>query len=284
MAKDLSAIAGLPDSSSMVQSSLEQTAKNLRILLLGAPKGGKTVMLASLSEFFPETVPAATMTHLKDGLIIQFDSGGCDSLAPLNLSVPCIDLSRCTDEASLIQGYNNAALILKKRVESGETTWAAVDGLSTFDKMLKNTLMSRLEKWPLYDAMLGHHMKFFQKLQALAIDLAFACHAKGLGTLDDKLDEGAGRARREASALPGGATIAADITGQALSYYRGQMSLILPVIATKAGKNAKTDYAVYPNGMNGFEAGTRFPLNDKEPPNLNKLLRKIRGLNNKQGE
>lgn len=276
MAKDIAtAAATMPDLNNLVQSSLERTAENVRVLLVGPPKHGKTITACSLSDTFPEALPAPQLTHLNDGLLILFDAGGHDSLKGLNLTIPMIDLSRCTDEGSLVKGYNDATRILKQRVQEGQTGFAIVDSVSTFDKMLKGAVGMRLQKWELYDAMLGHHMRFFQALQALPIDIAFICHSKGLAEAasDSQADQ------RKASSLPGGATITADITGQTLAYYRAQVSMLLPVLATKLGKNTRTEYAIYPYGTQGFEAGTRFPLAEKEPANLGRLLKKIRGGN-----
>jgi hypothetical protein len=275
MAKDTAAVIQQIQSldlSSLVQNTMDQTAKNIRILLLGPPKHGKTVLGATLSDLCPPEIPAQSLTNLSDLLIAQFDAGGCDSLKAVNLSAPMVDMSRHTTEKALVDGYNQFAALAKQRVEAGTTTKIVVDGVSTFDKMLKTAIGGRLQKWDLYDAMLGHHMKFFQRLQELPVDLVFICHAKGLSS-DLDADQAT---KKTATSLPGGATIAADITGAAQPFYIGQCSLILPVVAARAGKNTKTEYAVYPNGTQGFQSGTRFNLADKEPAHLGRLLKKIR--------
>lgn len=255
----------------VVKSAYQEAGKEQRILLIGPPKHGKTAAAFTLSKHAPESWPAQQFANLSDGFACFWDPKGHDTCVSLNCDIPMLDLSKIQEYGLAKKAHRRSIEILRERVRTGETTFAVVDSISEYaDRMVRGLSAlhpDQKEMWvPLQSEMDG----FFSDYLSLPIDIAFICHVKDKG--EDK------KGKRWAASLPGGAQIEVDLMGKAAGIARRRTSMILPVVKTQIGKNTQPEYAIYPNGVDGVEGGTRYGsiLADKEPANLRKILDKIR--------
>lgn len=254
---------------SRIQSSKDLTANNVWWMLLGAPKHGKTIAAATMSEKYEQG------GHLEDILYWQFDRGGVDSLAGLGLSAPVIDLSTVTEAGKLTNAIKEAAKDTYESIRSGVTKTVIFDAISTYDSVAKSALVPQYDggkAFGLYDALLAMHMQTLGYLKKMECNVILICHCKPTVQMNDEDSIN----KKAATTLPGNASIVPDLTGKTLTYVRGQCSAIFPVVATP-NQGGIMEHNIYPEGIGGVEAGNRYKgLDSKEPANLRNILAKIK--------
>jgi len=253
-----------------VRDSKDTVLDNFRLMLVGPPKEGKTFTGFTASEFYPDKLPAAEMTDLKDLFWCALDSGALDGAKEQNLSIPHMDLSKVPG-AYIQQAMRAFAEEARKRVEAGITKTVVYDSLTSLDKLLLARLMKDYEKWGLYQAVLAEHLSVFEMARALNCNVIFICHGKAVMASEDSSMQ---TKQIAAGITPG--TIEMDLSGQIGNFYRGAMSLIMPVACK--GSHGNETYHIYPHGAKGFVGYSRFAsLEKEEPANLRQLFAKIRG-------
>jgi hypothetical protein len=251
-------------------NSAELMSNARKILLYGPTKNGKTICAASISEFFPEKLPALPPVELSDVVVVNFDGDGTDSLFGLGLSAPTVDLSTETTEQGLKRGLNDAWKIIKAEIAVGRCKAVIFDTVSSFNDMLEYALGQRLSGWDIFRERLNMHEDLINKAKGLGVHVVFVTHSAAVRTAVDAEQA----AQKKATALAGPATIGAEIGGKASTRYKRNCGMVLPMLATKTGKD-KFEYCVFPNGIAGFEAGSHYEgLADKEPANLRHIIEK----------
>lgn len=276
MAKDSAAavVSAVQNIQVQVQSARARAGKHQCVAVIGPAKHGKTSAALSASKFSPDEWPAKEFTNLSDGFLIMIDRGGHDVVLKLNVDIPMIDLGECQEAHVLLDKFKQAVALVRQRVEAGETSFVILDSFSEFTERVCRALVaanlgapqkelnSRI--WtPLSTKMGG----VFADIASLPCDVIIISHVKDKGEDEDN--------KRFAAQMAGNARIEMDVTGKSVQVLRRNCSAIIPVLRNQLGKN-QYEYAFYPNGSMGIEGGTRFSLNDKEPPNMRKLFEKIR--------
>jgi len=261
-----------------VVSSGEQMLQNFRALVYGPPGHGKTFSCVTASERCP-----ADFTHLlgKDGrnraptalddmLWIAFDSGAIDGFNQQKLSVPMMDLSHVGE--NLMTGLNDVIDAIKKLVAAGGLRTIVIDTISALDEIALVYWRNKgFEKWDLYGNLRITHMRFAMALKAIRANILFLAHAKAAMEPDDK--NKVGQNKIAAAGLP---PIYPAITGDSLNHYRRDASFILPLIrAREGGVDGRWFYTTQ---AKGFEAKTRFLLNEVEPADWRVILGKARNV------
>lgn len=243
-------------------------------MLIGPAKSGKTTCAATISEYFPEKVPAAKKTYLKDMVWCQFDTNGVETLRQLGTIPYIYDFSSEINYGKLKLGIKTMCEDLKKAVAEG-VKYLVIDTITALDAVLLNHMRIQYPDpkftGVLYNQLLGTHMDFALQLKQLPLTIIVIAHTKvnGMGSMSDDKEL---NMRKRASGLPGQSDIVAEISGKAANFYKGSSDLICPVL------QIQDKYWLLPYGGYGFEGGGRFPpnvLEEKEPANLRKLLDKI---------
>jgi len=197
------------------------------------------------------------------------DTGGLDGFAEQNLSIPHMDLSN-VPSLYIIQAMKAFHEEAAKRIEAGITKTIVYDGLTVLDKLLLARLMKDYEKWGLYQALLAEHLKVFEMARALSCNVIFIAHGRAVAS-----PESPDASAKQVAAGITPSMIEMDLSGQIASFYRGSMSLIMPVASR--GTLGSEEYILYPHGAKGFAGYTRFAnLEKEEPAHLGKLFKKIR--------
>jgi len=259
-----------------VTNSTENRTKGHHVLISGPPGHGKSVCAATASEKSPDEFTdeftaeqGGGLTNLDDVLFLNFDRQATAGFADLGIEVPEIDLSTCSGK-EIISSTKEALKVAKARAIEGVTKTVVVDTISSLDAVLvafwKEATANR---WDMYNAILTTHMRFAMALKEIPANVVVICHAKAINEAEDAQ----GRARQKAAAGPAPASISLDITGQARGYWQRNVPLQLPLICRTRG--SRVERHLYPSGVEGFEAKSRFKLADKEPAHLRKLFEKI---------
>ncbi len=259
-----------------VAMSMDHTFDKAWAILYSPPKHGKTFMAGTISEHWPEKLPAAEMTSLDDMLWFLFDRGGLDGFRENNLSAPFINLAEASGKKLQFE-LKQALGLAKERVEAGITKTIVVDTLTGYDDMLVAFWQDVYAEaggkgWEMYGKIKTDHMDFARKLKALSCNVLILCHPKVAVDVGDNTS-------KMAKSMPGFSDVAPQLTGKSLQHYMGASSLILPLLAEK--KNGKVVRNVYPNGSKGWSGGNRFQqsLGDVEPADFQALVNKIRKHN-----
>lgn len=243
-------------------------------LLYGPPGSGKTVCAASISEFFPDELPAAQPTLVRDVYYLQFDPDGMQSLLSLRLDAPGRDLSACTTKETLGRGLIEAVMEIKEGIKEGIIKAVVVDTLTAFDSVLlsigKKDFPSTADQARMYGWILQEQMQFGTLLKQLPIHLITTCHSKFV--FNPSKDDTGFEMRKRAFSLPGQSDIVPELTGRGANYWKGVASNVWPLISYRQ-KGQKPRFTVLPYGGKGFEGKSRLGgLDEEEPANLRKAL------------
>jgi hypothetical protein len=247
-----------------VQDSQDLALKNLIANIMGPPGVGKTSVAATLSECYLADKPCA----LSDMLWLLFDRGGLDCFIERGITTPVIDFSQMNG-FELLNAFKEAKPLIKKRVEEGTTRTLVFDTGSVLDKILLAHHIERFEKFALYNAQLKEHMSIFSFAKSLPCNVLFLWHEKVITAMDE-----AAKVRLASQGLEDGST-QMDITGQALTFYRGNASMTLALSRQKEMNGTYTRWLL-PRAAKK-DTKTRFAcLADREPAHLGQLFEKIR--------
>ena len=256
------------------------TLQSSIILLLGPPKHGKTFCAASISEQYPESLPADELHFLSDTYWLLFDNAGLDGFAEQGLEVPHSDLSRRPkDLLDFKKALRDAIAEIKDYVAAGVVKNIVVDTISSFDEII----MAYLEKkyaggndkpW---GELRQIHSDFLQELRSIGVRIIVIGHVKEYVDWVQKGEEMKADAKRHAASLPGASDVVLSVTGAAARMYRAQASIIASVVKTKPAKKDAI-YNLYLDSNKGVEGGSRFTkgLDAKQPAHLGKLLQTIK--------
>lgn len=252
----------------------EVTGNKRFILIEGAPKHGKTVAAATISNKCPTTLPTKIPVYLDDIYIIQFDPDGMQSLLSLGLDAPAKDLSSCTTLDQLNAGFNAAIAEAKEGIKEGSVRAVIIDPLSTLD------INTQMALKPMYDGekdtgrffgkVTEVQLRYIHALRGLGCHVVATTHIKAAGNPFG--DQAQLAAVKQATNIPGVATVVAELTGRSGSQWKKACTQILGVACEKKG--AESRFYFITRGK-GYEAGGRFiGLDDEEPANLRLLLDK----------
>ena len=253
-----------------LQGSVDKTC----IALLGKMKDGKTTCGLSLSEKFDSEFKGPQM--LDDIGVITTEPDAMQGPKLMGVDVKYwLDLTDYTDKGQKVfeDSLADALKTMQTLALEGKIKGLLFDSVSTLDKTWKAYLSKQYEKWGLIDAILVKHRSFLvERILPLPVPSVLTFHTR---TVSAALDA----AKKESLGLDTGDIQLIDVTGwDAPSLYRGQCSYILPIKKTEV-KGKPADYSLYPNGVNGIEAGGRYGLAgapEKLPANLRNFLSVIK--------
>jgi hypothetical protein len=265
-------MATLPTAPTLAFRTLQESPSTPIFVLVGPPKHGKTQAILSASPKYDIKAPAM----IDDVALISFDNGALDGPKSMGFDLKYwLDLSGYTDcgEVQFNKMLDEALAMIKQLAVEKKIVAVGIDPISTLDKIWKAYLTKTYEKWALLDQLLVKHRRFvMEKLIAIPVPKILTFHTKTVGQMDET--------KRQALGIEAGDVQTIDVSGwEAPGLYRAQNSLFIPIKKTE-GKGGKPDeFFLYPKGVNGIEAGGRYPiLNtfDKLPANLAEVFRLIR--------
>ncbi len=263
-----------------VQQSKDAWLVRRRIMLMGPPKSGKTVLAATMSDFCPAELPnKGPIIDLKDLLFAQMDVNGMESLRAMGLSAPFVDMSKCNTMKEFREHHKEFMQIARDRVSKGITKTVVFDPLSTLDAILVGEAHKLFPdaknsgtKW---SDVQQKHMDFAKDiLRELDCNVVVTCHSKSNMNLIG--DETAAAAdSKKAGMMPGQATIVPAISRGAVKFYLAQTGALWALVCEKDKKGTETRY-ILPNGGDGYEGGSRYRgLAEREPANLKLVFEKL---------
>ena len=283
-----------------LQSSDEQSIKNIQIILHGQPGSGKTTTAVSASSYFPDKLPdkkCSKITHkLEDMLFLAYDKGATIGLKERGISVQQFDVrSFRGDERQWIREFDTRPTIfeasefgLKVLMDEirGNTKiqWVVVDTISALDRDL---VTYYLENAPLskkgepdtrgaYGLVLCAHKLFHDAVLSLGCGIVYCCHSMTAGTELSPAQE----AVKMTITMPGSPDILPAITGKGALAYKGDSTLELFIHAQPIpGGKGKLQRWAYPvlHPEHSAEAKNRMELSleGKEEPHLGKIIKKL---------
>lgn len=259
-----------------VEDSNAVTLEYIRAVIYGPPGGGKTFSNVSLSAHcpadfthLPVKVKRDVEVSLDDMLWLGWDSGALDGFNEQRLKVPLLNLAQAGDD--VLNACKDAHSTASKRIAEGKTKIVVVDTLSSLDDMLTVYWRNKgFEKWDLYANIKISHYRFAMAMKSLKAHVLFLCHAKAFMEAQDK-------AQKDKQTAAGLASIGPQITGDALNHYRKDATFIFPLLRTKEGGIDGRYFLTNPKY--GFEAKSRFQLDDVVPADWRKIVPSLKTPN-----
>lgn len=284
-------VAGVPGTGFNVadyQSSTINDFNKSNFLIYGPKKTGKTLLAATISDYFPEfdrvPVPAPAYVELKDVVWLAFDKSPTDTLLQFKLGVPRIlDLRRLLRKLGRDEFFFRLPAVLKSYSDD-DSRFIIVDTVSEFDKLLrnwwsKNVPLSKtgqentMQMWTKFG---DDHLEFRYTLAEAypGSRIIYLCHAKGV--FEQQQESMRINMERTAAANDRG-DITFDVTGQNGNGYASEGSTILVTRKIPGVGNEKARYEVLTDSDGGWEGGTRFStlLPKVCEPNLKRILGRI---------
>lgn len=256
------------------------------ILVQGPTKVGKTFLAATISEYYPEELPAKDWVDLKDLVWISWDAGATDGFRDEKLRVDVINPTDMIAEFGAPRTILLLPQIVRKYVQEGGKKWVVVDTVSMLDVYLlghftDNPIRNNkgeVDTQAKFGAVLANHQAFYRGIRTTGASAIWLTHSKVTG--DTSRNERLALTEMTQHADP--SDIIPDITGKGAKVYTGNSSeqfvlLAKKIPGKKGGESLKR--VLYPFGNGQFQGGTRFgrTRNFEEEPHLGKLLRRDRG-------
>jgi len=241
-------------------------------MVYGAPKHGKTVLAATISEKFPDK-PGKERVVLDDVLYLQCDTNGIESLLGLQIVPYVIDLAVTeTDYLKYKQIVMNAMKEAVAAVKSQGIKYIVIDTLSTLDATMTALLSKVKDGQQLYGQLYADMREIFNTLKSAPASVIALAHVKVAHSLIG--DSASTTQRKMASELPGAVDFTPQITGKAADLYKGACSGLF-ALRTIQAKGKPPERKIITNTYLGYEAGHRFQgLDVEEEAHLGKLLTK----------
>jgi len=251
--------------------STDQAAQNIKAVLMGSPKVGKTFCAATLSEYW------GTKEPLKDVYWASFDTNAVAGFAEQGIVAPYVwDFSNVKPVAF---GVEIDRMVADLQAVMKETTLrgVVVDTISALDIMAQDAADSKnLEKFEKWDLVKVLHKKVMDPLLRMPVPVIFLAHFKQQQEGSDKSEAAKlAKKRAEAHAMDGGGGLVLAVSGGASLLYKREVEcvLMLDKVAIKPGVEERRLFA----GKGEVEGGTRYRMNENgEEANLKKLFDKFR--------
>lgn len=276
-------------SKAAMTSSLNLTARQLKVLLLGQSKVGKTIAANLAAKNSPDKVPAEKLTKLVGVLNFQIESQATDSLLAQNLYTEQVidmapELARLSQanvpgpeaERAFKQLWRESCELAAREREAGTVQTISVDTLTTLDIFVLALAAKNVNEGPQRGTYAANmHQWLFSALLATGCDLIFLAHGKVPFMMEDKKDATKNammEARHTAQSVAGDGFIEPDIQGRARAFYERQCDCIVPLILTDSKERF-----IGTSPEDGFISAVRYPfLARREPAHMGKLFNKIR--------
>ncbi|HLE80324.1 MAG TPA: hypothetical protein VJA25_03435 [Dehalococcoidia bacterium] len=264
-----------------VTSSEASAHTAIRAVVHAPPDRSKTFSSLTLSEKCPVNLThlrpkvltrRTPMVTLDDLLWVCFDRGATAGFLEQGLTVPQIDLSD-VDMTRWDEVVPQVHSLIKEHVSRG-VQGIVIDTASSLDRFLsyRANIIKGLRKFDLYDDVRNSHSRFATPIMALPCHVLFLCHSRALLDMDGTSEAVQNQQRARRAAGLGG--IVPAITGQSLTYYTANSSLVMPIIARK--KPEGIEYFFAP-GHPEFDAKRRFYLPDEMPADW-RLVKRALGM------
>ena len=258
----------------------ETFGEDLSIAIHGPPKCGKTVTAATSSKYFTEfpRPKDSPIIELKDMLWLQLDNGATDTLWDSRYDVPVLSLKQ-TLQATNYNEARAAKLMIdaaKEHIKSTpECKFVVADTISLLDKAFVSRYSEVHEdsdnSFDVWRDVLNAHRRFHLRLKGLPVIRLYLFHSKAENEAVIKKSKAATDKKKANEANAG--TIHPDITGQAITLYRGEVSAMLTQAAKKGPKGMS--YILQTTTTGGSEAGKRFQLPDTIPANMRQFYETV---------
>ena len=249
------------------------------IVLYGPPKVGKTGTAATASEFCPATLPSKESVELSDMVWLNYDTGGMESLADLNLVAPTFDLSHAASWGDAVRQETKIFEYIQKRAkESQDKFFLVVDTLSSRDLMLNTHFQNEFSDKPkltshMYNNIFSANLNFLFKLRTLPahVGILILMHAKG--TVNYTQDTGASSTQVASQAEI--TDISPQLTGKAKDAVLKDSTLFW--LQKRVVKGRPTVREVLTRSTDLIQAGGRGEnrLEMYEPANLKTIFKKM---------
>jgi hypothetical protein len=240
------------------------------IILIGRQTAGKTTTALTLSPKFDVNGPPGQV--IDDIFVITNEKGALDCAGHCVSEVTYwVDLTDYTDSAKEYMAAEDAAFKMAKELAvEGKIRGIVYDNISTRDKLLDGFKSATMEGWALINWLMHVHGQFiFKTVHSMPVPVILTAHTQPVKKAVLPAD-------RQTVGLEVEDREIINMTGnQAAGLFRAQASLVLPVLKTTKG--GKTEYAIYPRGIDGIEAKCRIKNVDVEKiePNMQKVFKMI---------
>ena len=275
-------------------SSRALTLQKITAMVYGPPDRSKTFSSLTLSDrcpadlthVRPKTVPQPPRNpvDLDDMLWFQMDDGATTGMAEQGISVPVIDISGVAAQQlpqELADGVRQAKERSVELTKAGRRLKVVIDTVSALDRKLQYYVgeVLGLTEFNYFRALLQHHTRFAHPFKEIGCDFIALCHAKAIMDLGTGT---AGQQQKRRLAAAGAGDIIPDITGQALGFYRGDVTFTFAMhrkteTHTVQGKPQALHAYYFRAADPTFEAKTRMILPPEMPADWRVVRRLVGG-------
>lgn len=274
-----------------LSNSTEAVLARSLVMMHSGSGVGKTCAAMTISEQCPE-LPSEKMVEISDVAHLGIDRGAADSLPGVGIQVKhYINFNTMVDlcDGNVITAMNESAKIIAAWIAAGEVKHLIVDAFSTYIGKLVVYYDGKPQEFKsqngsfdgnsFYRRILTMGKAAYTMLLALPCNVVFLSHTKvdAVATA-----QGAAKDRAEWEQKAGGVAMQGkleiDIVGQTAKLLTNESSIIMPMDYKLSDTGKMNRWFVIEDYSQTYQVKNRFApfLAKQEPPNLNKLFKKIK--------